>query len=68
VTRRMRILALSIIVSIALLGPVARADDTSGCRKFAWSLARERGWFAAPDKARVGTGRRLLPFRKAPSS
>jgi hypothetical protein len=59
VTRRMRILALSMTASITLLGSLARADDTPGCGKFAWSLARELSWFAAPDKASVGTGETL---------
>jgi hypothetical protein len=41
---RLSLLAAALIAS---LGP-AFADD--GCEKFAWSLARERAAFAAPDK------------------
>jgi hypothetical protein len=36
---------------VAQLVPASAADD--GCEKFAWSLARERAWFAASDKTSV---------------
>jgi hypothetical protein len=43
----------SLIVS--LLAGAARAEDVSGCDKFKWSVARERGWFAAnPGPASPG--------------
>ena len=42
---------------LALLGPVAAADD--GCEKFAWSLARERAAFAASDKMTIAAGEAL---------
>jgi hypothetical protein len=41
----------------ALLGPAAAADD--GCEKFAWSLARDRAAFAAPDKTTIAAGETL---------
>ena len=42
---------------IALFGPATAADD--GCEKFAWSLARERAAFAAPDKTTIAAGETL---------
>jgi hypothetical protein len=36
---------------------VSAAED--GCCKFAWSLARERDWFASPEKLSVGVGQTL---------
>lgn len=39
---------------IAFLAPARAADD--GCEKFAWSLAQERAWFAAADKAKLAAG------------
>jgi hypothetical protein len=41
----------------ALLGPAAAADD--GCEKFAWSLARDRAAFVAPDKTTIAAGETL---------
>jgi hypothetical protein len=37
----------------------AAAEDTTGCEKFAWSVAREQAWFAAPSKASVTAGETL---------
>jgi hypothetical protein len=37
----------------------ASAQDLSGCEKFAWPLARERAWFAAPNKQLVAPGTTL---------
>lgn len=37
----------------------AAAQDLSGCEKFAWPLARERAWFAAPGKQSVPSGTNL---------
>jgi hypothetical protein len=34
----------------------ATGQELSGCEKFAWPLARERAWFAAPDKQSVASG------------
>jgi len=45
---------LAAIALIALLGAARAADD--GCEKFAWSLARERAAFAAPDKTTIAAG------------
>src|SRR6476660_6684933 len=45
------------IALLALLGPAAAADD--GCEKFAWSLARDRAAFAAPDKTTIAAGETL---------
>jgi hypothetical protein len=42
---------------VTLLDPASAAQD--GCEKFAWSLAREREWFAASDKAIVSAGESL---------
>jgi hypothetical protein len=50
-------LALVAIALSAFPGPVRAADD--GCEKFAWSLARERAAFAAPDKAAIVSGETL---------
>ncbi len=55
----MRVIALSLIGWVALLAPAVHAEDPSGCNKFAWSLARERSWFAAPEKVSVSTGQTL---------
>lgn len=45
------------VALVALLAPARAADD--GCEKFAWSLARERAAFAAPDKTIVAAGETL---------
>jgi hypothetical protein len=45
------------IALLALLGTARAADD--GCEKFAWSLARERAAFTAPDKTTVAAGETL---------
>ncbi|WOH67011.1 hypothetical protein [Bradyrhizobium sp. BWA-3-5] len=45
------------IALIASLGPAVAADD--GCEKFAWSLARQREAFAAPDKTTIAAGETL---------
>ncbi|MGC2199550.1 MAG: hypothetical protein WA633_05295, partial [Stellaceae bacterium] len=55
----MRVIALSLIAWVALLASAAHAEDPSGCGKFAWSLARERSWFAAPEKVSVSSGQTL---------
>ena len=51
------------IALLALLGPARAADD--GCEKFAWSLARERAAFAAPDKVTIAAGEALAAFWRA---
>ena len=48
---------------MAMLTPASAADD--GCEKFAWSLARERAWFAASDRVSVAPGATLSAFPKA---
>jgi hypothetical protein len=40
---------LSILLVVGLAS-AARAQDTAGCDKFKWSIARERAWFAAGSK------------------
>ena len=50
------------ITLLALVTQARAADD--GCDKFAWSLARERAWFAASDKASVASGATLTAFPK----
>jgi hypothetical protein len=64
------------LVLVALIASAQAADD--GCARFAWSVARERTWFAAPEIARVTSGDslpaipkqaftlRLLPAGEAP--
>ena len=48
------------LAAIALIASLASADAADdGCEKFAWSLARERAAFAAPDKATVAAGETL---------
>jgi hypothetical protein len=34
----------------------ATGQEPSGCEKFAWPLAREQAWFAAPDKQSLASG------------
>jgi hypothetical protein len=51
---RSPLVALAMIV---LFGPAAAADN--GCEKFAWSLARERAAFVAPDKTMFAAGETL---------
>lgn len=58
----MRRIGLLGIALLALLRPASAADE--GCEKFAWSLARERTWFAASDKASVTSGATLAAFPK----
>jgi hypothetical protein len=48
---------LAAIALIALLAPANAADD--GCEKFAWSLARQREAFAAPEKTTIAAGEAL---------
>jgi hypothetical protein len=48
---------------LALLAPALAADD--GCQKFAWSVASEQAWFAAPDKLVVAVGDALAAVPKA---
>ncbi len=47
---------------IAQLVPASATDD--GCEKFAWSLARERAWFAVSDKTSVAAGAILAAVPK----
>jgi hypothetical protein len=47
---------------LALAGPAA-ADD--GCKKFAWSVARDRAAFAATDKATITAGETLATLPTA---
>ncbi|NVO16276.1 MAG: hypothetical protein HXX10_19775 [Rhodoplanes sp.] len=46
-------LGVALAVSILAAAPAARAED--GCRSFAWSLGREKAWFAA-GPATLGAG------------
>ena len=48
---------LAAVALIASLASASAADD--GCEKFAWSLARERAAFAAPDKTTIAAGEAL---------
>ena len=38
------------LLFVAGLASAARAQDSAGCDKFKWSVARERAWFAAGAK------------------
>jgi hypothetical protein len=58
----MRRLGIVGVVLIAWLHPAGAADD--GCEKFAWSVARERVWFAASDKTSVAVGETLTSLPK----
>jgi hypothetical protein len=57
-------LNLVAVALIALLVPASAADD--GCEKFAWSLARERAAFAAPDKTAIASGATLTAIPAGP--
>jgi hypothetical protein len=51
------ILAAVNAVALTLAGaPPAQAQDDEGCGKFAWPLARERGWFAVSGNPPVADG------------
>ncbi len=62
-------------VALVLAASGAHAQDTSGCEKFKWSVARERAWFTAGAKpiaagadmplADVGYAVTLVPSEKA---
>src|SRR6476660_3145353 len=53
---------LASLLLCALLDPAVA--DEGGCEKFAWSLARERAWFAASDKITVASGNTLAALPK----
>ena len=53
----MRLTTFLFIALFAGLQPAASAEE--GCNKFAWSLARERTWFASPEKPGVPAGQKL---------
>jgi hypothetical protein len=59
----MRGIALFGVTLLALLQSADASAD--GCEKFAWSLAREQAWVAAPDKANVAAGQTLAALPKA---
>ncbi len=44
------------LLGLALVAQLVPASADDGCEKFAWSLARERAWFAASDKISVAAG------------
>jgi len=48
-----------LVGAVMLCAGQAAAQDLSGCEKFAWPLARERAWFAAPSKQSVASGTSL---------
>jgi hypothetical protein len=53
----MRCSGLVGLALVAQLFPASAADD--GCEKFAWSLTRERAWFAVADKTSIAAGETL---------
>jgi hypothetical protein len=58
----MRCLWLVGLALVAQLVPASATDD--GCEKFAWSLARERAWFAVSDNTSVTAGETLAAIPK----
>jgi hypothetical protein len=52
------------VIVVQLLSAASEAEE--GCEKFAWSLSRERAWFAASEKAALRPANPLLPFRTQP--
>jgi len=44
-----------VCLAVVLLSSAETAAE-DGCEKFAWSLSRERAWFAAADKPSVAAG------------
>ena len=56
--------ALALLVLLTLSPPAVAGEDGTGCEKFAWSVAPERSWFAAADKAAVTTGETLAAIPK----
>jgi hypothetical protein len=58
----MRPIIQAAAILISILAPVAHAEDGTGCEKFAWSVARERAWFAVADKISVAAGETLAPI------
>ena len=51
------------VIVIQLLSAASEAEE--GCEKFAWSLSRERAWFAASEKAAVVAGESLTAVPNA---
>ena len=49
----------ALLVGLTLMGGPALAQDTSGCAKFKWSIAREQSAFATPGLQSVETGQPL---------
>jgi hypothetical protein len=56
----MRAVGLLCVALLGLSQQVSVAED--GCEKFAWPLARERGWFAAPEKPTFSSGDSISAF------
>jgi hypothetical protein len=59
----MTYIGLVCFTALALVAPAIAAED--GCQKFAWSVASEQAWFAAPDKLIVAAGDTLATVPKA---
>ena len=53
----MRRIGFVCVIVIPMLSPASAAED--GCKKFAWTLSRERAWFVASEKASVAAGESL---------
>src|SRR5262249_22077106 len=53
------VLFVFLVGSALALCTMVVAEEPVGCDKFAWSLSREREWFAAPHKETVDTGETL---------
>jgi hypothetical protein len=51
-------------IALVTLFDLASAAQ-GGCQKFAWSLAREREWFAASDRASISAGDSLAAIPKS---
>jgi hypothetical protein len=54
-----RMITTAALALVFAFAGTANAQDTSGCEKFKWSVARERAWFAAGPK-QIDAGANLM--------
>lgn len=59
----MRLSILWAVLVSAALSIAAKAQETSGCDRFAWSVAHERRLFAATDKPLAASGAMLTALK-----
>jgi hypothetical protein len=55
----MRCIAFSLVALVMFVLSAGAAENDAGCDMFAWSLARERAWFANTDKVSISAGDKL---------